>query len=190
MKAKSRLKEGRFFLHKFITNSEELHHVIAINEQLGEPLTNDTLVKEEDQSYTKCTLGTTTAESDGQLKILGVHWDYIRDQFVFVIDEVACQMKKVEPTRWSLSARFFDPIGIVSPVIVFYQQFCAAKVGWDEPLKSVLCKGWKSSCDALQSVNAMTVPHCYHIITGTCQTELSHALGFQLGEGTLVGRDF
>ena len=182
MKAKSRLKEGGFLLRKFITNSEELRHLIATNEQLSEPLTNDTLVKEEDQSYTKCTLGT-TAKSDGQHKILGVQWDYIRDQFVFGIDEVACQMKKVEPTRRnavSLSARFFDPIGIVSPVIVlfkiFYQQLCAAKVGWDEPLKGELLKGWKSLCEALQSANVMTVPRCYHMITGTCLT--ARLIGF------------
>ena len=45
-------------------------------------------------------------------------------------------MAKVEPTRQnavSLSARSFDLIGIVSPVIVllkiFYQQLCTAKVG-------------------------------------------------------------
>ena len=171
MKAKNHLKEGGFLLRKFITNSEELRHLIATNEQLSEPLTNDTLVKEEDQSYTKCTLGT-TAKSNGQHKILGVQWDYIRDQFVFGIDEVTCQMKKVEPTRRnavSLSARFFDPIGIVIVLFkIFYQQLCAAKVGWDEPLKGELLKGWKSLCEALQSANVMTVPRCYHMITGTC----------------------
>ena len=108
-KAKSRLKEGGFCLRKFITNSEELRHLIAVNEQYSESPTNDILVKEESQSYTKCALGARAAEADGQHKILGVQWDFIRDQFIFNIDEVACHMKKVEPTRRnavSLSARF------------------------------------------------------------------------------------
>ena len=76
------MKEGGFCLQKFITNSEELRHLIAANEQFSESPTNDILVKEEDQSYTKCALGARTAEGDGQHKILGVQWDYIRDQFV------------------------------------------------------------------------------------------------------------
>lgn len=50
-KAKSHLKEGIFCLHKFITNSKELHHLIAANEQFSKSPTNDILVKEEDQSY-------------------------------------------------------------------------------------------------------------------------------------------
>ena len=123
-------------------------------------------------------VGATAAKSDGLHKILGVQWDFISDQFVLSIEEVACQMKKAEPTRQnavSLSAHFFDPIGIVSPVIVlfkiFYQQLCAAHVGWDEPLKSDLLKGWKSLSDAVQSAKAITVPRCYHMTTtGTCQT--------------------
>ena len=89
-------------------------------------------------------------------------------------------MKKVEPTRRntvSLSARFFDPIGIVSPVIVlfkiFYQQLCAAiaKVRWDELLTGRLLKGWKSLCAALQSADSITIPRCYQTTTtGTYRT--------------------
>ena len=49
-KAKSRLKEGGFHLQKLITNSEELCHLIAANEQFNESPVNDAKVKEEDQS--------------------------------------------------------------------------------------------------------------------------------------------
>ena len=92
-------------------------------------------------------------------------------------------MKKVEPTRQnavSLSARFFDPIGIVSPVIIlfkiFYQQLCAAKVRWDESLTGRLLKGWKSLCPALQSADSITIPRCYQTTTtgirmSECQTD-------------------
>ena len=75
---------------------------------------------------------------------------------------------------------FFDPIGIMSSVIVllkmYYQQLCTAKVGLNEPVKSELLKGWKSLCDTSQSANAMTVPRCCHMITGKCQT--ARLIGF------------
>ena len=89
-KAKSHLKEGIFCLHKFITNSKELHHLITANEQFSKSPTNDILVKEEDQSYVhECALGAKAAEVYGQHKILGVQWDFVHDQFVFNIEEVA-----------------------------------------------------------------------------------------------------
>ena len=59
---------------------------------------NDVLVREEDQSYAKSALGAKGAEADELHKILGIQWDFIRDQFIFNIEEVFCHMAKVEPT--------------------------------------------------------------------------------------------
>ena len=61
-KAKGHLKEGGFCLWKFITNSEELCRLITANDQFSESLTNDVLVREEDQSYAKFALGAKGAE--------------------------------------------------------------------------------------------------------------------------------
>ena len=108
-KAKSHLKEDGFHLRKFITNLEELCHLIAANEQFNESPVNDARVKEEDLSYAKCALGAKAAAADGQHKILGIQWDFIHDQFIFNIDEIAYHKAKVESTRRnavSLSERF------------------------------------------------------------------------------------
>jgi hypothetical protein len=58
-------------------------------------------------------------------------------------------MVDTEPTKRnvvSMTARFFDPLGIVSPVTVlfkmFFQQLCEVKLGWDDPLKGGLLKEW------------------------------------------------
>ena len=67
---------------------------------------NDVQVKEEDQSYAKCALGAKAAAANRQHKILGIQWDFMLDQFIFNIDEVACHMDKVEPNAVSLSAHF------------------------------------------------------------------------------------
>ena len=108
-KAKSHWNEGGFHLQKFITNSEELHHLIAANEQFSESPVNDAQVKEEDQSYAKCAVRAKAAAAGRQHKILGIQWDFTEDHFIFNIDEVACHMDKVEPTRYNavnLSAHF------------------------------------------------------------------------------------
>ena len=66
-------------------------------------------------------------------------------------------MVSIEPTERnvvSMSARFFDPLGIMSPVTVlfkiFFQTLCESKIGWDEPLPSDLQLGWDQLVKALE----------------------------------------
>lgn len=96
---------------------------------------------EEDQSYAKSSLGVRTEESTGTSKVLGVRWDVAEDQFQLDIGDVVHATEQLEPTKRSvasISARFFDLLGIVSPVTIlfkiFCQQLCEVKLRWDEPL--------------------------------------------------------
>ena len=98
-----------------------------------------TVHAEEDQSYAKSSLGPKTEEKQGISKVLGVQWDVGQDNFQLDIGDVALMIEDSEPTKRSvvsISARFFDPLGIISPVTVlfkiFCQKLCEAKVGWDE----------------------------------------------------------
>lgn len=77
-------------------------------------------------------------------------------------------MEKCEPTKRnvvSMTARFFDPLGIVSPVTIsfkmFFQRLCEAKVGWDEPLTERLLHEWNRLCSTLRESAPMTIPRCY-----------------------------
>ena len=79
--------------------------------------------------------------------------------------EVADAMENSEPTRRSIvgiTAKFFDPLGIVSPVTVlfkmFAQQLCEAKVSWDEPLSEDLLKQWKYLLAMLRDTKAIVIP--------------------------------
>ena len=136
LKSKSRLAEAGFKLRKFVTNSEELCCLINTNEKLSEEQGPAVSIKEEDQSYAKGSLGSKSEEMQRQNKILGVRWDFIRDSFVFKIGDVSHYMVDSEPTKRnvvSMTARFFDPLGIVSPVTVlfkmFFQRLCESGVG-------------------------------------------------------------
>ena len=65
----------------------------------------------------------------------------------------------------SMTARFFDPLGIVSPVTIlfkmFFQQLCEARVGWDDPLTGDLLKEWTRLYAALQGAESLMIPRCY-----------------------------
>jgi hypothetical protein len=65
-------------------------------------------------------------------------------------------MWEIEPTKRnivSLTAKFFDLLGIVSPVTVlfnmFFQELCESRISWDEGLTGELLKKWKNMCSAM-----------------------------------------
>jgi len=66
------------------------------------------------------------------------------------LNELAMQIKGTEPTKRNIVAiatKFYDPIGFVAPVIIcfktLFQELCANKIGWDEPLSGELLSKWK-----------------------------------------------
>ena len=79
-------------------------------------------------------------------------------------------MEELEPTKRNLvgiTAKFFDPLGVVSPVTVlfkmFCQQLCEAKVGWDDPLSDELLKRWNQLLMMLKRAKTITIPRCVYI---------------------------
>ena len=168
LKSKLRLAEAGFKLRKFVTNSDELRHQINANEQSLEDQSTAVNVSEEDQSYAKGSLGTRSDEMQGRHKILGVQWDLIPDSFVFDIGDVSHYMMDSEPTKRnvvSMTARFFYPLGVVSPVTVlfkmFFQRLCEARVGWDDALTGDLLREWNRLLSALQGSETLAIPRCY-----------------------------
>ena len=77
--------------------------------------------------------------------------------------------KDSEPTKTSvvsISVKFFDPPGIVSPVTIlfkmFCQQLCEAKVGWDEPLSGHYLENWNRPLTMLRGAKTITIPRCLY----------------------------
>ena len=130
LKSKMRLAEAGFKLRKFVTNSAHLRHKIQCNEQLtpvnGHDHTADHDHGEDDQSYAKDTLRTRADQVQKGHKILGIQWQVDRDVFSFDMEDVSQLMVQVEPTKRnvvSMSAKLYDPLGIVSPVIILFKCF-------------------------------------------------------------------
>ena len=166
LKSKTRLAEAGFKLRKFVTNSTEIREKIKNDEGLA-PAANP---KEEDLSYAKSSLGTRTSEaSEGIHKILGVEWNPRKDVFVFSIEEVAKHMATLQPTKRNvvaLTARIFDPLGVLSPVTVrfkvFFQILCEEKIGWDDPFSTELLAEWSHLIKMMQGSTTISIPRCYN----------------------------
>jgi len=87
---------------------------------------------------------------------------------VLDLREIATLARNIEPTKRnivSVTAKFYDPMGFLSPIIteckMFFQELCKAKIGWDEPLEGELKNEWLKLATGWQCVNSFTVLRCY-----------------------------
>ena len=180
LKSKLRLAEGGFNLRKFVSNSSELtkriqHNEASISipttskntEHTPEDLTKKDVI-EEDKTYAKSVLGTAEETPGVEQKVLGVRWNFDNDRFVFDLREIVSLARNIDPTKRnvaSVAAKFYDPMGFLSPNIIefkmFFQELCKAKIGWEEPLEGELKRGWQTLVAGLQGIRSFTLSRCY-----------------------------
>lgn len=148
---KQHLAKASFNLRKFESNSPELLRRIQENEGV--------LCKESRQS-----LPTPMQESFVR-QVLGINWDVQNDQLLFDINDVARQMKETRPTKRnavSLATRFYDPLGIISPITVrfkqLFQKLCERKLDWDEDLTGEFLTEWEGLTSDLQQFSPIRIP--------------------------------
>ena len=122
--AKALLKVAAFNLRKFSTNSQ------ALQSRIDRELYKTTETHNKELGAAKESL------HDGEQRVLGVNWNINADQIVFVLDEVAEESKRLEPTKRNvihLIGKFYDPIGYLAPIVirckVFMHSLCELKVG-------------------------------------------------------------
>ena len=159
--SKELMKRGSFNLCKFATNSASLQRRI----DKAEGKTSKTI---EDETYAKSTLRQTPIAARGEKKVLGISWNVDTDEFIYNFEHLLETIVHTEPTKRqivSLSGRFYDPLGVIQPVIVtfkiFFQELCRAGVTWDEPLKGELLDGWQSLVENLRDCQPIRIPRCY-----------------------------
>jgi len=168
VKSKKVLAEGGFNLRKFVSNSQNLQRRIEASE--GHSSFKEKKgcgVVEEDKTYTKDVLGGVQFSQDGEQKILGVRWNFVQDQLVFDLSELATLVRNAEPTKRyivGVGSKFYDPLGFISPITIqfkmLFQDLCLSKIDWDAPLSGELISKWRSLVSNFQSV-VMTIPRCY-----------------------------
>ena len=103
---------------------------------------------------------------------LGVCWDTTSDTL-----SLSLNLPNREFTKrgiLSVIGSLYDPIGLISPVILggrlFQREILPRKedcsgiqdLGWDDPLPSEFLHRWQEWCDSLQGLQNLTIPRCLH----------------------------
>ena len=167
-KARERLAEAGFNLRKFVTNSPSLQrHLLSADLLHHRSTVTDDPVTCDDESYTKNTLGD-RLQAPECVKVLGVKWKPSEDELVFDLSALLHDIAAIKPTKRNiigLSARIYDPLGILSPVTVqfkmLFQDICAAKLNWDEMLSGELLAKWNCLLSSLEKSQPLCIPRCY-----------------------------
>lgn len=73
--------------------------------------------------------------------MLGINWDYKGDILELDLTKLEQGSVRRKPTKRGILsnlAMIFDPLGIISPVLVnakvMFQELCQNKLGWDDPI--------------------------------------------------------
>ena len=96
-------------------------------------------VTEEDESYTKSTVGSNIQTRAKSVNVLGTAWNTETDEFQFELSELMSLAKSLPLTKRSflrISAKIFDPLGILTPFTIvlkcIFQSICVEGLDWDD----------------------------------------------------------
>ena len=137
-KSKQRMAEGGFKLRKWLTNDKALRDRIEQNENPS----NAKGKNDDEETFAKIALGTGSEIKKGCHKVLGLPWDLESDSIAVSFEKLVERARGMRPTKrnlLSLLAGLFDPLGVISPMIVpmkmLFQTLCCEKRHWDDELE-------------------------------------------------------
>ncbi|XP_018395454.1 PREDICTED: uncharacterized protein LOC108773960, partial [Cyphomyrmex costatus] len=136
------LKSGGFQAHKWCSNATEV--LARVSQDNNETIT------------------TLSIDNKDTVKAFGLEWNPREDTFQFAMRE----LKAVNTKRQMFSAisKFFDPLGLVGPIItrakLFMQETWKIDCNWDDQLPDELLRRWKKFMDELMAIGRLRVPRC------------------------------
>ncbi|XP_065063348.1 uncharacterized protein LOC135689914 [Rhopilema esculentum] len=162
-KAKKRMLEAGFNLRKWKSNDPQLAQYFKVMEETGKHPADGG----GECSYVKEMLGEEI--SDTKSKVLGITWDMLKDNLEFELTKIESSVPNSPVTKrtiLSMISKLFDPLGLVSPIIVsakvLFQELCTLKLGWDDEVPVEMLNKWnKFVCD-LSSVGVISLPRCLY----------------------------
>ena len=106
-----------------------------------------------------------TAQNDIKPEtILGVLWDEIDDTFIFDLKEIVELSETLSATKRNILkilAMFFDPIGILQPLVMYLrilcQKVCKEKFDWDEVISEELKEEWEIMLNSFKLIGKLKV---------------------------------
>ncbi|XP_065094080.1 uncharacterized protein LOC135714625 [Ochlerotatus camptorhynchus] len=142
---KQLLGQGGFPIHKWCSNSPEFLEHIPVEDQ------EKRITLEEH-------------EVNEAIKVLGLLWDPSADSILIAYrpNPTLHPQRRTKRTMYSEIAKFFDPLGLVSPVIVLAkllaQKLWQLKSGWDDPVDEEIAQQWRQLQDSLSHLHEIEIP--------------------------------
>lgn len=127
--------------------------------------------------HTEATVDTTVpVEIEPSLvKLLGLFWQPSTDTYHFVSHSTV-PSKVTKRTILSEIAQLFDPLGLLSPIIVqakmFLQELWMVKFGWDELLSPKMQARWNAFRQQLQNLQQLSIPRWISFSTTSLSLEI------------------
>ncbi|XP_057338496.1 uncharacterized protein LOC130676359 [Microplitis mediator] len=113
--------------------------------------------------------------SDNISKILGLSWNCQEDVLTFT-GKTSQTLSITKRTITSEAAQLFDPLGLISPVIVkakiIIQDLWLQKVDWDDSLSPELVHRWKTFRDELPQLSHLRIPRWINLIPNSSSIEI------------------
>ena len=174
-KLKYRFREGRFNMTKWASNSDKLMEKIKRQEcELPSTVKTDAKldtrkqkVTKDDESYSKVVLNNNVVCNESEIKVLGSTWNRKSDKLKFDFSGITRNVGNAPLTKrvlLSATARFFDPLGLLSPIILplklMFQKACCQEIGWDDPLPNELYKELCCIIADMSKVSSIEIPRC------------------------------
>nr|CAI5818943.1 unnamed protein product [Callosobruchus analis] len=100
--------------------------------------------------------------ADETRRTLGIVWQARQDVLSYAIDiEMPSQTYTTKRVVLSIISRVFDPLGLISPIIITFkillQRLWQQNLGWDEPLPRALLDTWQDCVRHLGSINELKI---------------------------------
>ena len=123
------------------------------------------MIEGEDESFIKSTVGPTRT-ADAPVKTLGIFWNTATEEISFDFTELIKSANKMQATKRSLlqlTAKLFDPLGLLSPFTITMkcQCLCVEKVDWDVELQGNYERMWKDFVSGLIQLNGVNIPRYF-----------------------------
>ncbi|XP_062713002.1 uncharacterized protein LOC134290052 [Aedes albopictus] len=114
--------------------------------------------------------------STSAVKTLGLIWEPAADIFRFAVPQLESDAPITKRTVLSESAKIFDPLGLIGPVVVqakiFLQTLWKQKCDWDDLLPEELQNAWIEFRRNLLALDTLSVPRWVSFTKGLVTVEL------------------
>ena len=159
-KLKTIFAEGGFNMRKWASNNKSLiSRIEEAEKQKIEKENKNEQISKSDIRNIIC--------SEENVKVLGLTWhlneDNLEATFSNLITTSLCE-RVTKRVVLSTTARFYDPLGMLSPVVVplkeIFQKICELKINWDDELPLEISSKWLKIVQDIIETKQIKYPRC------------------------------